>query len=59
MADPVTIAARFAEAVSASMLDTDDFEAPGLEADAVHAELEIYAVGNLPDENDHDIRRAL
>jgi hypothetical protein len=55
MADPVTFAARFAEAVSASGLDTDDLEAPGLEADAVHKDFEIYAMGNLPDENDHDI----
>jgi hypothetical protein len=59
MADPVTFAASSAEAISASGLDTDDFEAPGLEADAVHAEFEIYAMGNLPDENDHDIRRTL
>jgi hypothetical protein len=42
-------------AVSASGLDKDDLEAPSLEADAVHAEFEIYAMDNLPDENDHDI----
>jgi hypothetical protein len=59
MADPVTFAARFAEAVSASGLDTDDLEAPGLEAEDVHAEFEIYAMGNLPDENVHDIPQTL
>jgi hypothetical protein len=54
MADPVTFAARFAEAVSESGLDPVDLAAPGLEVDAVEADFEMYAMGKLPDENEKD-----
>jgi hypothetical protein len=38
-----------------SGLDPDDLDAPGLEADTVHADFETYAMGKMPDENDQDI----
>jgi fructose-specific phosphotransferase system component IIB len=54
MGDPLEFATKFAEAVAASGLDTDESTAPG-PGDAMDTGLEKWPMGELPEDNDQDV----
>jgi hypothetical protein len=55
MGDPLAFATKFAEAVVASGLDTNESAASGAGNAMLDAQLEKWPMGELPEDDEHDI----
>jgi hypothetical protein len=55
MGDPLAFATKFAEAVVASGLDTDESAASGPGNAVLDAALEMRAMGGLPEDDEHGV----